>query len=98
MRGDAPTAETVARQMGMSLRSFLRRLHGEGVTYQDVLDGVRRDLAEALLRDGGIKLTELAFLLGFSEVSAFYRAFRRWTGSTPGEYRQQLVARPSPAS
>lgn len=90
MRGTAPTAEVIARRMGISQRSLLRRLEAEGTTYRDVVDGVRRDLAEGWLRDEGIKLTELAFLLGFSDVSAFYRAFRRWTGTTPGEYRQRL--------
>ena len=54
------------------------------------MDTVRRELAERYLAEPTLDLTDLAFLLGYSEQSAFQRAFKRWTGQTPGEYRRNL--------
>jgi AraC-like DNA-binding protein len=91
LRGSIPEAATLARQMGMSTRTLSRRLHERGLTYQEVLDEARRELALRHLLDKDLKVIEVAFLLGFSEVSTFYRAFRRWTGTTPAAYRRESV-------
>lgn len=84
----APKMADIARQMGMSVRSFHRRLSDHGVTFQALTEETRRDLAEGLLRDKTLTLAEVAFLTGFSEQSAFTRAFKRWVGLTPASYRK----------
>jgi AraC-like DNA-binding protein len=59
----------------------------EGESYRNILDDLRRDLAIGLLGDNRKNLAEIADMLGFSETSAFHRAFKKWTGARPGEYR-----------
>lgn len=86
IKGAAPTIDGVAAELAMSTRSIQRALRDEGTSYQLLLDGVRRELAIRHLMTPGTSATEVAFLTGFSEPSAFARAFRRWTGSTPGAY------------
>jgi AraC-like DNA-binding protein len=92
LRGEVPLAADVARRLGMSARNLHRRLRDEGRTYQQIVDEVRMAMAEAYLADRRIKAVEVGFLLGFSDASAFYRAFRRWTGKTPAEYRESGAA------
>ncbi len=87
LRGGAPTARAAARALGTSDRTLTRRLAAEGTTFPALLDEVRREAALALLRRQDVTLAEIAFLLGFSEPRAFHRAFRRWTGRTPGQVR-----------
>lgn len=82
-----PTADSIARRLGLSERTFSRRLRAEGVSYPEIVDSVRKELSLVYLRNRALKLTEVAFLLGFSELSAFHRAFRRWTGTTPAQAR-----------
>lgn len=82
-----PTLALVAGRLHLGARSLQRRLSDEGTTFGELLDKLRRDHAVRYLRDGRIAIGEIAFLLGFSEVSAFNRAFRRWTGTTPSAYR-----------
>lgn len=96
LRGEVPLAADVARRLGMSARNLHRRLHGEGRTYQQLVDEVRLAMAGAYLADRRIKAVEVGFLLGFSDPSAFYRAFRRWTGKTPIEYREAGLSSPAP--
>jgi AraC-like DNA-binding protein len=86
------TVDRVAGQLGMSVRTLSRRLEGEGTSFRHLLDSVRHELAVAHLRDPRMELTEIAFLLGYSESSAFHRSFRRWTGRTPVEFRRQARA------
>ncbi len=81
--------EDVAGRLGMTGRSLQRRLKDEGTSFQDVRDGVRRELADAYL-GRNMSFAEISFLLGFSEPSAFFRAFKRWTGTTPFERRATL--------
>ncbi len=82
-----PKISATAKRLGMSGRTLQRRLADRGVTYQSLVDEARRQLAEKLLRDTGYSLAEIAYLTGFSEQSAFTRAFKRWAGQTPRSYR-----------
>jgi len=82
-----PTISTVAQRLGMSGRTLQRRLADVGHSYQQLVDRARRELAERLLRETDYGLAEIAFLTGFSEQSAFTRAFKRWTGRTPRSFR-----------
>lgn len=82
------TARQVARELHMSERTLERRLADEGTTFKALLDDVRRRLALEYLGNDRIELGEIAFLLGFSQPPAFHRAFKRWTGKTPLEYRR----------
>jgi AraC-like DNA-binding protein len=83
-----PTAATVASALGMSPRTLSRRLSQEGTSFGPVLEELRRRLAFSYLGQAQIGIAEVAFLLGFSQPEAFHRAFRRWTGQTPREYRR----------
>ena len=82
-----PKIDTVARELGMSTRTLTRQLAEDGVTYKILLDEVRRKLALQYMKDRRISVKKVAYLLGYSEVAAFYHAFRRWTGSSPVQYR-----------
>jgi len=82
-----PSAASTATELAMSQRSFQRRLRELGFTYQDLLDQTRHELARRYLDDPTKSVTEITFLLGFSEQSAFTRAFRRWSGTSPSGYR-----------
>ena len=73
----------LARSLNISLRSLQRQLKLEGVTFRQVVDETRRNLAEHYLKDSTLTLSEVAYLLGFTEASSFSRAFRRWTGRAP---------------
>lgn len=87
--GADPSLEAAARALRMTPRSLQRKLAAEGGSHRDLLDQVRRALALAYLRDDGRSVTEVAELLGFSDPSTFHRAFRRWTGHAPHEYRDK---------
>ena len=87
LKGEVPLLEAVARELDMSDRTLQRLLREDGTTYQRLLDEVRRDLAIRHLANPSSSANQIGFLLGFSEPSAFHRAFRRWTGTTPGAYR-----------
>jgi AraC-like DNA-binding protein len=86
---DEAQLETVAKRLGMTGRSLQRRLKDEGTVFQALRDELRRDLADRYLGQG-MSFAEISFLLGFSEPSAFFRAFKRWTGLTPFERRASL--------
>jgi len=81
------TDESVARELYMSSRKLQRQLRSNDTTFTTLLNEIRQDLAQRYLREQDISLTEIAFLLGFSESSAFSRAFKRWMGVSPSEYR-----------
>lgn len=83
-------ANIVARQLGLSTRTLHRKLQGKGKIYRDLLRDVRKSLAQRYLADRSINLTETAMLLGYSEQSAFTRAFKSWFDCTPKAYREQL--------
>jgi len=82
-----PTKSQIARRLGTSERTLHRRLAEQGESFQTLATQARRDTAEALLRSGRHNLAEVAFLTGFSDQSAFTRAFKRWTGRTPAAFR-----------
>ncbi|SHM75757.1 transcriptional regulator, AraC family [Roseovarius litoreus] len=84
----APKMADIARGLGLSARSFHRRLSEHGISFQTLTEETRRELAEGLLRDDGHSLAEIAFLTGFAEQSSFTRAFKRWVGITPASYRK----------
>jgi len=86
-----PRVEVIAHELAMSPRTLQRRLADEGTTFAALLDEVRRERAELLLRDPRLAVSEVAFVLGYSEPAAFFRSFRRWTGTTPKAYRATLV-------
>jgi len=87
LKGEAPAVRDAAEALGMSVRALQEALQAEGTSFRDLLDDARRDLALRHLRDPETPVAEVALLLGFSEPSAFYRAFRRWTGATPQSFR-----------
>ncbi|WP_328945778.1 AraC family transcriptional regulator [Streptomyces sp. NBC_00250] len=91
--GPVPTPEELAERLSVSPQTLRRRLAAEGTTYQRLRDQVRRDHAIAELAGGRISIERLSRRLGFSEPSAFHRAFRRWTGETPRAYRARARAR-----
>jgi AraC-like DNA-binding protein len=75
--------QAVARRMGLSRQNLFRKLKAEGVTFEKVLDNLRRRMAIHYLEEESLPVNEVAYLLGFSEPAAFSRAFKRWTGSSP---------------
>jgi len=91
--GDGNTTEkAVADLLQLSPRQLSRKLQSENTNFRTLLSECRRELAEQYLRDSARSLTEIAFLLGFSEASAFSRAYRRWTGMSPTEARLSASA------
>ncbi len=93
MEGGALSATAIARALALSPRSLQRRLADEGTRYNDLVDEVRREFAEQYLARPRLAISEVAYLVGFTDPSAFFKAFRRWTGVTPTDYRQSLGAR-----
>lgn len=79
----------VAMQLGMSPRSLSRRLAEDGTSYRDIVDNLRKELALRYLGDQRLSSTEIAFLLGYNELSTFNHAFKRWTGLTPTQHRSR---------
>jgi AraC-like DNA-binding protein len=92
LHGGHPDLETIARQLAMSPRTLQRRLQAHGVAFNDVVDEMRFEAAKSYLAQGDIAGSEVAFLLGFAEQSSFNRAFKRWSGRTPSEYRRRTAA------
>ncbi len=90
--GGDPAAASIARSLNVSERTLLRRLRDEGTTPTDLLRDLRLEFAEKYLDDPTISVTEISYLLGYSEASAFHRAFKRWTGTTPAEYRSRSIS------
>ena len=86
-----PRMADIAKGLGLSARSFHRRLSEHGLSFQTLTEETRRELAEGLLSDKQYSLAEVAFLTGFSEQSSFTRAFKRWLGTTPATYRKALT-------
>lgn len=87
LNGGAPTADALAKTLHLSVRTLHRTLQQEGTTFRALLRQVRYEQATRLLTNPQLSIAEVAFLLGFAELSSFYRAFTQWTGVTPATYR-----------
>lgn len=83
--------EIIAEQLNISVRNLQRRLKEAGTSYQSILDERREALALKLINNAELPLYEVAYKVGFTEASAFYKAFKRWTGKRPGDYRQDVM-------
>jgi AraC-like DNA-binding protein len=83
-------ANEIARRLGVSQRTFARRLSLEGLNFSNVLERLKIDLAERYLHDDGLSVSQIAWLLGYKEVSALTHAFKRWTGKTPRQARSRM--------
>lgn len=92
LQGDKPDITGVAGKLAVSPRSLQNYLKNEGVTYQKLLEDVRREQAVHLLENESASITEISFLLGYSEQSIFSKAFKRWTGKSPSRYRMDFAA------
>lgn len=91
--GDA-SLDNVARQLGMSKRSLQRTLSDADTTYRKLVEDIRRTLAERYLSENDLQISEVAYLLGYSEISAFSRAVKLWFGSSPRAVRNRRSLRP----
>lgn len=89
LHDELPSLEDVARTLAMTPQTLSRRLREEGQGFQALKDDLRRDAAIELLQRPDLTLLDIAGQLGFSEASTFHRAFKKWTGVAPGEYRQR---------
>jgi AraC-like DNA-binding protein len=85
---DWPGFERIAADMRTSPSTLRRRMEAEGQSYQAIKDQLRRDMAINLLSNSALSVMDIAAELGFAETSAFHRAFKKWTGANPGEYRR----------
>ena len=88
LQGEKPALDTIACQLALSPRHLQNKLNEENTTYRTLLDQVRKEMAFQYLQELDGNILDTAFLLGFSDQSSFNHAFKRWTGKTPGEYRQ----------
>jgi AraC-like DNA-binding protein len=96
LRGGQLSLERIAQRLGAAPRTLQRWLKGEGTSFGAVVDQLRRELGERYLRDRRLSIQETAFLLGFSDVSAFHRAFVRWTGQTPRSFQERAASPGAP--
>jgi len=92
LRGQEPSMQSIARRLGTTSSTLRRRLSAEGTTFKQLLEVTRLELARACLADPRLSINETAFLLGYSDVSTFFKFFRRSTGRTPAQYRKEARA------
>lgn len=96
LAGKRPTLQYIAREQGLSTRTLQRRLTDAGITFQQLVEDTRREMARHYLKQGRMELNEAAYLLGYEDANSFFRAFHLWEGTSPGEWRLQhcrVVAR-----
>jgi AraC-like DNA-binding protein len=89
----APRLETVAQSLGTTVRTLQRRLVEEGTSFQEVVEQTRERLARQYAERAELSSAQMAFLLGYADVGSFLRAFKRWTGMSPQEFRAALLNR-----
>jgi AraC-like DNA-binding protein len=82
------TEATIASDLHMSTRNLNRKLVAENTSFKALLLEIRSELASQYINDASLTLTEISYMLGFSEISSFSRAFKRWTGQSPSEVRR----------
>jgi AraC-like DNA-binding protein len=92
IRTGKPNLDDTAKLLGMSGRTLRRRLLAEELTYSDLLAAARKEAAEVYMHEEKMTLAEMAGLLGYSDQTAFMRAFKTWFGESPGAYRAKLLA------
>ncbi len=89
LAGRRPSRQNVARELNLSVRTLQRRLNEARVTFQQLVQDTRRELARKYLNDRTVELSEVAFLLGYDDANSFFRAFHEWEGTPPGEWRER---------
>jgi AraC-like DNA-binding protein len=92
LAGKRPTLRDVAQELGMGARTLQRRLTDARITFQQLVEETRRELARHYLKQGTMELNEAAFLLGFEDANSFFRAFQVWEGTSPAEWRSRHIA------
>jgi AraC-like DNA-binding protein len=90
LAGNRPKLQDVAQELGMSARTPQRRLTDAEITFQQLVEETRRELARHYLRQSSVELNDAAFLLGFKGANSFFRAFHGWEGISPGEWRTRM--------
>jgi AraC-like DNA-binding protein len=89
LAGKRPTLQHIAHELGMSARTLQRRLTDAEMTFQQLVEDTRRELAQHYLKHSAVELNEAAFLLGYEDANSFFRAFHTWEGTSPGEWRER---------
>jgi AraC-like DNA-binding protein len=92
LAGERPAIEHVARELRLSKRTLQRRLTEDGITFQQLMEEARRELARHYLLHSSLELNETAYLLGYEDANSFFRAFHEWEGTSPGEWRTVHMA------
>ena len=92
LAGERPAIEHVARELRLSKRTLQRRLTEDGITFQQLMEEARRELARHYLLHSSLDLNETAYLLGYEDANSFFRAFHEWEGTSPGEWRTVHMA------
>jgi AraC-like DNA-binding protein len=87
MSSGAPSLDEICEQLSLSRRTLQRRLKDHGIEYSSLVEDVRRELALSYIKDSDYSMTEISLLVGYAESGSFTRAFRRWTGHSPQQYR-----------
>jgi len=87
LAGQKPRLDDVAVELRVSVRTLQRRLLEEGITFHDLVEEARREMAQHYLRQASLELNETAYLLGYEDPNSFIRAFHKWEGTSPGEWR-----------
>jgi AraC-like DNA-binding protein len=90
LAGKRPNLQNVAQELGLSVRTLQRRLADSTVTFQELLEEVRRELAHRYLQQPAVEFNEVAYLLGYEDANSFFRAFQAWEGTSPGEWRTRV--------
>jgi AraC-like DNA-binding protein len=93
LRQGQTSIDECAAAFGLSRRTFQRRLSAEGVLFEQLVEGIRYELACHYLKQSHLSLTEIGYLLGYAELSSFSRAFRRWSGTCPHEFRRSQLSK-----
>ena len=87
LTGHKPRLEDVAVELQVSARTLQRRLLEEGITFHNLVEKARREMAQHYLSQSSLELTDTAYLLGYEDPNSFIRAFHKWEGTSPGEWR-----------
>jgi AraC-like DNA-binding protein len=93
LAGRRPTLQEVAQELGLGPRTLQRRLADGGISFQQLVEDTRRELARYYLKQTKVEINEAAFLLGFEDANSFFRAFQEWEGTSPGEWRTRQRSR-----